>query len=59
MKNALTLSGLFAALSSLPAMAQDGIQGLESVGKPVDGLMNFQPAVTELSPSSNGWTGFC
>ncbi|WP_171173570.1 cytochrome c oxidase subunit II [Ruegeria sp. HKCCD8929] len=45
MKNALTLSGLFAALSSLPAMAQD----LEIIGKPVDGAMGFQPAATELA----------
>ena len=46
MKNALTLSGLFAALSALPALAQDG---LETIGKPVDRLMGFQPAVTELA----------
>ena len=46
MKNALTLSGLFAGLSSLPAMAQEG---LESIGKPTDGGLNFQPAATELA----------
>jgi cytochrome c oxidase subunit II len=46
MKNALTLSGLFAALSALPATAQEG---LKAIGKPVDGLMGFQPAVTELA----------
>jgi len=46
MKHALTLSGLFTALSSLPALAQDG---LETIGKPVDGGMGFQPAVTELA----------
>ncbi|TMV07724.1 cytochrome c oxidase subunit II [Ruegeria sediminis] len=45
MKNALTLSGLFAALSSLPAMAQE----LESIGKPVDRGVGFQPAATELA----------
>lgn len=28
------------------AQAQDNIQGLETVGKPVDGLWGFQPAVT-------------
>ena len=38
MKNALTLSGLFAALSALPATAQEG---LKAIGKPVDGLMGF------------------
>ncbi|MEY8800825.1 cytochrome c oxidase subunit II [Leisingera sp. XS_AS12] len=45
MKNALTLSGLFAGLSSLPAMAQEG---LETIGKPVNGGMGFQPAATSL-----------
>ena len=46
MKHALTLSGLFTALSGLPALAQDG---LETIGKPVDGAMGFQPAATELA----------
>ncbi|MFY0311656.1 cytochrome c oxidase subunit II [Leisingera sp. D0M16] len=46
MKNALMLSGLFAGLSSLPAMAQEG---LETIGKPVDGGLNFQPAATSLA----------
>ena len=46
MKNALMLSGLFAGLSNLPAMAQEG---LETIGKPVDGGLNFQPAATELA----------
>jgi cytochrome c oxidase subunit 2 len=46
MKNALTLAGLFTALSSLPAMAQDG---LETIGKPHDGLLGFQPAATRLA----------
>ena len=46
MKNALTLSGFIAALSSLPAMAQEG---LETIGKPHDGLMGFQPAGSELA----------
>lgn len=45
MKNALMLSGLLAGLSSLPAMAQDG---LETIGKPVDGGLGFQPAATSL-----------
>ncbi|MBY6136527.1 cytochrome c oxidase subunit II [Nocardioides marinus] len=45
MKNALTLSGLFVGLSSLPAMAQEG---LETIGKPVNGGMGFQPAATSL-----------
>jgi len=46
MKNALMLSGLFAALTSLPASAQEA---LEIVGKPIDGKMGFQPAATELA----------
>ncbi len=31
------------------ASAQDNLQDLERVGKPVDGGMNFQPAATELA----------
>lgn len=46
MKNALMLSGLFAGLSSLPAMAQEG---LETIGKPTDGNLGFQPAATQLA----------
>ncbi|QBF32941.1 cytochrome c oxidase subunit II [Thalassococcus sp. S3] len=46
MKHALTLSGLFAAFSALPAAAQDG---LEVIGKPVDRGVGFQPAATELA----------
>lgn len=46
MKNALMLSGLFAGLSALPAMAQDG---LETIGKPQPGGLGFQPAATELA----------
>ncbi len=49
MKNALTLSGLFAALPSVPALALDGLEGLETVGKPVPGGMGFQPAATDLA----------
>ncbi len=46
MKNVFTLSGVLVALSALPTLAQDG---LEIIGKPVDGLTGFQPAVTELA----------
>jgi len=46
MKNVFTLSGLFAALTALPAAAQDG---LEVVGKPVDGGLGFQPAASSLA----------
>lgn len=31
------------------AFAQDGLEGLEVIGKPVDGGTGFQPAVTELA----------
>lgn len=41
-----SLMAVLAALSALPAMAQDG---LEIVGKPVDGKLGFQPAATELA----------
>jgi cytochrome c oxidase subunit 2 len=46
MRNAFTLSGLFTGLSTLPAMAQDG---LEIIGAPVNGKMGFQPAASELA----------
>ncbi|WP_299351417.1 cytochrome c oxidase subunit II [uncultured Shimia sp.] len=37
--------GLMAAFTALPAMAQE----VETIGKPVDGLMGWQPAATELA----------
>lgn len=46
MKTAVTLSGVLAALSALPAMAQEG---LEIVGKPDPGAVGFQPAGTDLA----------
>ncbi|MCF6234554.1 MAG: cytochrome c oxidase subunit II [Rhodobacteraceae bacterium] len=46
MKHTLSLSALFAGLSALPALAQDG---LESIGKPTPGGWSFQPAATELA----------
>lgn len=46
MKNAFTLSGLFTALTALPALAQGG---LEVIGKPVERGTGFQPAATELA----------
>ena len=38
--------GIFTAAA---AHAQDAIEGLEIIGKPVDGAMGFQPAATELA----------
>ncbi|MFT6676296.1 MAG: cytochrome c oxidase subunit 2 [Sulfitobacter sp.] len=51
MKKLLSASALLASFSALPALAQDNlrIDGLEVIGKPVDGLMGFQPAVTRLA----------
>lgn len=47
------LSGLLAAtvttLMAGLASAQDGIEGLEIIGKPIDGEMGFQPAVTSIA----------
>ena len=37
--------GLLAAFTAFPALAQE----VETVGKPVDGLMGWQPAATELA----------
>lgn len=45
MKNALTLSALLATFTGLPAVGQE----LETIGKPVDAAMGFQPAATELA----------
>lgn len=46
----LTLAGLIAAFTSLPAWAQSvDPQGLEIIGVPENGKMGFQPGVTELA----------
>ncbi|MCV2868029.1 cytochrome c oxidase subunit II [Defluviimonas sp. WL0002] len=53
MRFATKLSGLGAAITATlvagSALAQDGITGLESVGKPHAGGIGFQPAATELA----------
>jgi len=53
MRFATKLKGLAAVLSSVfvagAAMAQDGVTGLERVGKAHEGAMGFQPAATELA----------
>ncbi|WP_298972237.1 cytochrome c oxidase subunit II [uncultured Roseobacter sp.] len=46
MKRYFTLSGLMAGFAATAAHAQDN---LEIIGRPVDGKMGFQPAVTELA----------
>ena len=43
------VSALGLSLAAGAAWAQDGIEGLETIGKPVPGGINFQPAVTELA----------
>ncbi|MEP1765325.1 MAG: cytochrome c oxidase subunit II [Sulfitobacter sp.] len=50
MTKQLTLAGLLAGFTSLPAWAQSvDPQGLEVVGVPVDGRMGFQEGVTRLA----------
>jgi cytochrome c oxidase subunit 2 len=50
MKKHLTLAGLLAGFTSAPAWAQSvDPQGLEIIGRPENGSMGFQPAVTELA----------
>ncbi len=41
-----SLMAVMASFTALPALAQDGV---ERVGKPIDRLMGFQPAATELA----------
>jgi cytochrome c oxidase subunit 2 len=45
MRKISSLSALLASFTALPAMAQE----LETIGKPVEGGIDFQPAVTELA----------
>lgn len=56
MKHLFSLSSLVAGLSAIPAVAQDALspQGLEVVGRPEQGGVNFQPAVTSLA-SDQQW----
>ncbi|KKK97096.1 hypothetical protein LCGC14_2656170, partial [marine sediment metagenome] len=51
MKHLLPLSGLLTSLAALPALAQDSlrIDGLDVIGRPVDGETGFQPAVTRVA----------
>jgi len=44
-----TLPGLMAAMTALPAVAQDATEGLPIIGAPVDRGIGFQPAATELA----------
>ncbi|MDE2792419.1 MAG: cytochrome c oxidase subunit II [Paracoccaceae bacterium] len=44
----IAVSALLAG-SAWPARAQDGIDGLQAIGKPVPDGINFQPAVTDVA----------
>ena len=46
MKKLFSISGALSALAAAPAWAQDG---LEVIGRPVDGALGFQPAATEIA----------
>jgi cytochrome c oxidase subunit 2 len=46
MKKIFSISGVIGALTAAPAWAEDG---LEVIGRPVDGAMGFQPAATEIA----------
>lgn len=46
MKKLLSISGALSAMAAVPAWAQEG---LEIIGKPVDGAMGFQPAASEVA----------
>ncbi|WP_299043067.1 cytochrome c oxidase subunit II [uncultured Tateyamaria sp.] len=46
MKKLFSISGVLSALAAAPAWAQDG---LEVIGRPVDGGIGFQPAATEIA----------
>ena len=48
---------MVATMISGAAWAQDGITGLESIGKPTPGGMNFQTAATELARDINWLDG--
>jgi len=54
--------GITAALTTglfgTAAMAQDGIQGLETIGIPIQDGLNFQPATTELARDIHWFDNF-
>ncbi|MGB3244836.1 MAG: cytochrome c oxidase subunit II [Sulfitobacter sp.] len=51
MKHLLSPLTLLTSVFALPALAQENlrIDGLETIGKPVNGAMGFQPAVTRVA----------
>ena len=51
MKKLFSLSAITAGLAAVPAWAQENlrIDGLEVIGRPTNGEMGFQPAVTQLA----------
>lgn len=54
MKKLFSISGVLSALTAAPAWAQDG---LEVIGRPVDGAMGFQPLQPNWPAACSGWTG--
>lgn len=46
MNKIFSISGVLGALAAAPALAQEG---LDVIGRPVDGAMGFQPAATEVA----------
>ena len=55
MKKFFAASSVLGAISALPAQAQDG---LEIIGKPIDGAAGFQPAATEVARRLQGLDDF-
>ncbi|MEO9818914.1 MAG: cytochrome c oxidase subunit II [Paracoccaceae bacterium] len=51
MKKFFAASSLLGAMTALPAQAQEG---LEIIGKPIDGAVGFQPAATEVARRLQG-----
>ncbi|WP_424941985.1 cytochrome c oxidase subunit II [Aliiroseovarius crassostreae] len=46
-----------AILAATGAAAQDNLQNLDVIGKPVDGATGFQPAVTDIAVATQGLDG--
>ncbi len=46
-----------AILAATSAVAQDNLQNLKVIGKPVDGAIGFQPAATDIAEATQGLDG--
>lgn len=49
LRRASVLGLVIAGFAALPAAAQDVLEGLPTIGKPVNGKMGFQPPVTSIA----------